>query len=98
MDWRDSINTRLRDSYQFFYELRSSTPQDARAQTAALKKFMELSDIPLNKVSEVINKTNFAQSYRQYAENMPDELPNPEAWGEEIGEKIYQELMGVNNE
>jgi hypothetical protein len=98
MNWKESINNRLRGAYQFFYELRVSTPQDAKAQTAALKKFMDLAGIPLNKVSDVISKTQFAQRYRQEAGAMPDEIPNPEAWGEEIGEKLYQELMGVNNE
>lgn len=102
MGWRETINNRLRESFQIFYEL--EVAQHAKAHIAAFHKFGELFGFDSKDKKQMLD---FATSpdghkamvlFRKYS-NEVSQVKNPDEWGAAMAQRIYDEIMsvGANN-
>ena len=102
MGWRESINNRLRESFNLFYEL--NTAQHAQAHITAFHAFGDLFGFDSNNREEMLKFANSPeglramQLFRKFSDQV-ETVEDPKTWGAEIAKKVYDHMtsVGANN-
>lgn len=98
MNFRESINKLLEETYNFFYELNLN--QHNNAQIVALKAFGELIGVDTNDKSQLSNYLSspeglkFMKLFRVKADKH-EIIDDPVEWGHQVAKEIYDELYAT---